>query len=280
MPHILAVDVGSTSAKLGWFPAAGDCASKPSVGLPIAAPRLAMPESVLRIEHARTRDEQWLAGLDEWLENLGDGPEVECLVGSVHSGAAEALCRRLEKWKHGPVVRLTPRQLPIDVRTAEPDRVGVDRLLGAVAANCLRSPGVPAITIDMGTAITVNLIAADGAFEGGAILAGPGTALRALHEATASLPLLYPMYLGETPPAVGKTTVDAMQAGAFWGSLGAIRELVQRTTDQCDHTPELFLTGGGSHEFAPLLALGQQPARHVPHLVLAGIHLVAQRTRH
>ena len=106
-------------------------------------------------------------------------------------------------------------------------------------------------------------------------MAGPGTALRALHEATASLPLLSEMDLGESSPVVSKTTIDAMAAGAFWGALGAIRELVQRTADDCDSTPELFLTGGGSHHFAPLVSLGDRPARHVPQLVLAGIRVVA-----
>jgi type III pantothenate kinase len=67
-----------------------------------------------------------------------------------------------------------------------------------------------------------------------------------------------------------------MASGAFWGMLGAIRELVQRMAGQCDRTPELFLTGGGSRQFAPLVTLGDRSARHVPHLVLAGIRVVAE----
>lgn len=272
--NLLAVDVGSTSAKLGWFPAPGDCASKPAGGLPIAAPKLAMPESVLRLEHVRQSARSWLDGLDAWLEETVAGAAVQCVVASVHERAAGQLCERLQqRWPS--LVRLARQQIPIEVRTAAPDRVGVDRLLGAVAVNRLRAADLPAISVDMGTAVTVNLIAANGAFEGGAILAGPGTGLRALYEATSSLPLLDPAELAAAPAAVGKTTDEAMASGAFWGALGSIRELAQRMADDYDRIPELILTGGGSHHFAPLIALGDRPARHVPNLVLAGIRVVA-----
>ena len=50
------------------------------------------------------------------------------------------------------------------MRLPRPDMVGIDRLLDAVAANRLRQPGRPAVVVDMGTAITVDLVAADGLF--------------------------------------------------------------------------------------------------------------------
>jgi len=273
---VLAVDVGSTSAKLGWFPAPGDCASKPAGSLPIAASPLPMPASVLRLEHARHSARSWLDGLDEWLTELPVDAGAMCLVSSVHERAANQLGERLRRWRWAPWELLEPRHIPIEVRTKTPHQVGVDRLLGAVAVNRLRDPESPGISVDMGTAVTVNLIAADGAFEGGAILPGPGTALRALHDATASLPLLVADDLQPAPPAVGKTTDEALTAGAFWGTLGAVRDLVQRIAATCDRTPELFLTGGGSKQFAPLISLGDRPARHVPNLVLSGIRVVAE----
>ncbi len=274
---VLAVDVGSTSAKLGWFPRAGACDVKPALsGLAIGPPRLPTPESMLRLEHARQASSSWLGGLDEWLQEIPTTGDVQCLVASVHERAGRELSERLARHRWSRLAALTCQQMPLEVRTTTPDRVGVDRLLGTVAVNCLRTPSLPAISVDMGTAVTVNLIASDGAFEGGAILPGPGTALRALHDATASLPLLTPDELSGSPPAVGKSTIEAMAAGAFWGGLGAIRELVDRMAGQAGQNPELFLTGGGAQHFARLVTLGDQPARHVPHLVLAGICVVAQ----
>lgn len=277
---VLAIDVGSSCVKLGWFPSPGDCASKPSTGpssgdLAIAAPLVPAPAETLRLVHTESSDGDWLAELDGWLDGLPLPAEAACLVGSVHRTAADQLCERLVQRRLHPR-RLTAADLPLTVRMAEPERVGIDRLLGALAANRLRSPGVPAIAVDMGTAITVDLIAADGAFEGGAILAGPTLSLLALHGGTASLPRLDATILDEPPSAIGKSTTQAMAAGAYWGTLGAVRELIQRISDDLNAKPELFVTGGAAGPFAPRLAGGNLlPARHVPHLVLAGIRIAA-----
>jgi type III pantothenate kinase len=128
----------------------------------------------------------------------------------------------------------------------------------------------------MGTAVTVDLVGADGAFEGGAIFAGPVLALGALHAGTASLPKLDLSGLAGPPCSVGKSTEQALLAGAYWGAAGAVRELVQRTAQQVDGQPELYLTGGGAPGFAAVLDLDGRPARYLPHLVLSGIRLVAE----
>jgi type III pantothenate kinase len=274
---VLAVDVGSSSVKLGWFPAAGDCAGKPAASeLNIASPALPAPDAMLRLGHAGQPPGTWLAGLDDWLAELPDATAAPCLVSSVHEQAASQLCARLAQLGCSQIVRLAQADVPLELRVSEPDRVGIDRLLGALAVNRLRRPQSPAISVDMGTAITVNLIAADGAFEGGAILPGPGTALAALRAATATLPLVAP-HLADPPPIVGKSTEHAMISGAFWGAMGSIEKITAMMADQCPRTPELFLTGGGSQHFARHLKIGGQPAQLVPHLVLTGVWLAAQR---
>jgi type III pantothenate kinase len=166
--------------------------------------------------------------------------------------------------------------VPIEANVKEPSRVGIDRLLNSLAANQVRQPNRPAIVVDVGTAMTVNLISADGVFQGGAILTGPMTALGALHSATSSLPLLDSEALDTAPAPVGKDTEDAMAAGAYWGAVGAARELIARTAATCDQSPEIFLTGGASAGLAPEIGLGDRPARHMPHLVLSGIRLAAE----
>lgn len=276
MQSILAIDVGSSCVKLGWFPAPGDCATKPTPGgLSIAAPLVPAPAEVLRLVHTESSNGDWLAALDNWLDGLPLPAGAACLVGSVHRAAADQLCERLAQHRLHPR-RLTAADLRLVVRVPDPERVGMDRLLGALAVNRLRSPSAGAIAIDMGTAITVDLIAADGAYEGGAILAGPTLSLLALHGGTASLPRLDATILDEPPSAIGKSTTEAMASGAYWGTLGAVRELIQRIADDLRAKPELFLTGGASGPFASQLAEGNlPPARHVPHLVLAGIRIAA-----
>jgi type III pantothenate kinase len=97
---------------------------------------------------------------------------------------------------------------------------------------------------------------------------------RALAEQTDALPQLGMNSLEAPPAALGKSTADAIEAGLYWGAVGAIRELVARLSAGFAGTPELFLTGGASPQVAELLG-ADQPARHVPHLVLSGIALVA-----
>ena len=67
---------------------------------------------------------------------------------------------------------------PWTCRWRGPDKVGIDRLLDAVADESLASQGEPAIVVDLGTAITVDLVSASGAFLGGAIMPGIATSAR------------------------------------------------------------------------------------------------------
>ena len=265
--HILAIDVGSSHVKLGWFP--HDARTMSDAALPT-------PAAMFRIDH-RGPGAQWTVEVDRRLDELKLPASAACVVASVQPRTAEALHRGvLSRRAWSQLSTLTAKDLPIARRVEEPTRVGIDRLLSALAANKLREPGRAAIVVDMGTATTVNLVADDGAFEGGAILAGPMTNLAALHATTASLPLLGHESLASPPPAVGKSTERALAAGAYWGAAGAVRELMERMAATCSATPHALLTGGASAAFAPLLRLGDESARHVPHLVLAGIWLAAQ----
>src|SRR5205814_3927690 len=130
---------------------------------------------------------------------------------------------------------LTYRDLPLEVRVEFPDRVGLDRLAAAVAARFLASEGRqppdtirPAIVIDAGTAITVDLVSADGAFEGGVILPGFRLTAEALAAGTNQLPLATFTGQDQPPPVVGKHTEGAIRSGLFWGAVGAVREVIER----------------------------------------------------
>ena len=115
--------------------------------------------------------------------------------------------------------------MPIKVAVERPDWVGIDRLAGAVAANRLRDPKKAAIVVGVGTAITVDLLSADGVFRGGAILPGIAMSARALDEFTDLLPRSPADELAIQPPALGTSTMAAIQSGLYWGAVGAIREL-------------------------------------------------------
>lgn len=275
-PNVLAIDVGNSRVKLGWFPAGGACASpSPRAELAISPPPLPAPTEVLRVSHRNRDEREWLSEIEAWLEATLAGYDAACLCASVNRAASRQLSERLERRQWGRYAELTASVVPIAVRVDEPHRVGVDRLLGALAANRLRRPHLPAITVDVGTAITINLIDADGAFAGGAILAGPSLSLAALHAAAAALPSIEFEEFASEPAAVGKSTVAALAAGVHWGAVGAVNELVRRTAATVSGEPALVLTGGGGEGLADHIALGEQRARAIPHLVLAGIRLAA-----
>ena len=221
-----------------------------------------------------------LTGEDPDLERIAHGllagmPQgVAWWIGSVNRPAATRLIDWLrDNRPQDPVTLLASGDLPLAVALERPDMVGIDRLLDAVAANRLRVPDRPAVVVDVGSAIVVNLISSEGAFLGGAILPGIAMSARAMHAFTDLLPLLDMSELGSAPPPLGTSTIPAMRSGLFWGAVGAIRELIQRVSGQGAGQVQVFLTGGASPAVAELLS---DTARHVPHLTLAGIALTAR----
>ena len=252
---LVAVDIGNSSTKLGWsfsFSSAG--------GLPAAS-----------------QTAGFATGQTPSQALANEFPELPLrwLVASVHREGAKVLAQWVRQHRAADAFQLlTFRDLPIEVRTLAPERVGVDRLAAAVAANTIRQPNRPAIVIDAGSAITVDLVTRDGAFAGGAILPGFRMSAQALYGADL-LPLAELAPNDEPPPALGRDTAGAIRSGLFWGAVGSVRELVARLSVTLDQQPEIFVTGGDLRQLAAHLP----GAQYVPHMVLAGIAIAAGYAR-
>ncbi|MEN0110424.1 MAG: type III pantothenate kinase [Planctomycetota bacterium] len=269
---LLAVDAGNTRVKLGVFSGvAGECVDAAAGrALPIASPALPEPAETLAIRPGESEQE-----LADWLATAGAGVG-RVAVASVSAASEAAVLAGIARAASGArVTRLASETAPIALRVEEPARIGVDRVMAAVAANRLRHADKPAIVVDIGTAITVDLIAADGALEGGAILPGPGLAAWALAEGTGALPTVGFGDLDASPDAVGRSTEPAIRAGLYWGAVGAIRELIARQRDRLTAAPQVLLTGGASPAFARLIGGPDLAVRCVPHLTLSGIAVAA-----
>lgn len=145
-----------------------------------------------------------------------------------------------------PVLVVSHRHaMPVGIAMPAPDRVGVDRLCAASGA--VDEEHRDAIVVDVGSAITVDLVRA-GEFRGGVIMPGPGMMLDAMAAATSQLPAIE---AGETLfPESLATTEGAMSWGAglacAGGILGAVRHL--QGYGGADEAP-VWVTGGA----APLL---------------------------
>lgn len=130
--------------------------------------------------------------------------------------------------------------LGITVLLDNPNEVGADRLVNAVAAKS--EYGGPLILIDFGTATTFDVIDADGNYVGGIIAPGANLSMEALHMAAAKLPLVA---VRQPAHVVGGGTVEAMQSGIFYGYLSLIEGLVARIREERGE-PDLraIATGG------------------------------------
>lgn len=143
-----------------------------------------------------------------------------------------------------PLVTAGPGSIPMAIRTDSPGDVGPDRLVNAFAV--ARLHGVPAIVVDLGTATTFDVVAADGAFVGGVIAAGVALGVDALASRTARLRAVD---LQRPARAIGRNTTEAMRSGAVLGSLAMLRGLLDRVTAELAaggsaDRPHVVLTGG------------------------------------
>jgi type III pantothenate kinase len=197
--------------------------------------------------------------------------DMRWFLASVHPSRCAALVHWAES-RGDQVTILEAGRLPLRVQVPEPGKVGIDRLLDAVAVNSRRTPGEAAMVVDAGSAVTADLVSREGAFLGGVIFPGLRLIGKALHEHTALLPMVEPP--ATLPPLPAIATIPAIQAGmilAIAGGVCALREPYQRQVGPV----RIFLTGGD----APFL-ISQIPEAVVwPEMTLEGIRLSAGRTR-
>ena len=152
-----------------------------------------------------------------------------------------------------------------------PDCVGIDRLLDALAVRGRQQPGVPAIIIDAGSAITVDWLDESGAFAGGSILPGVRLMALALHDYTALLPVV--TLSRSDPPYPGTSTPAALEIGILAAAVGGIQFLITQMTQRAGVAPDVFLSGGDAALLAPAL---KQPVQLWPEMTLEGVRLAAE----
>ncbi|HND53584.1 MAG TPA: type III pantothenate kinase, partial [Pirellulaceae bacterium] len=264
---LIAVDIGNTSVKLAAFSfaALGRAPRGSHAGRAGHEDREDLPEPLVM--------QEWPTGSGEFALAPDDLPPrpLSWTVSSVHRPA----CQNLVEWvaTHRPrdtVKVLSYRDVPLAIDVDFPERVGLDRLATAVAADFLRSSTRPAIVIDAGTALKVHVVTAERRFVGGAILPGFRMSSAALRGNTDLLPLVPVSTNIEPPPVLGKNTEAAIRSGIYWGAVGAVRELVQRVKLELGVEPQVFITGGDARGLTSLI---DHDTRYVPNLCLGGIAL-------
>jgi type III pantothenate kinase len=130
-----------------------------------------------------------------------------------------------------------PLQLDVD----EPQNVGADRALNAIAAHAKYRGEL--IVIDFGTATTFDVVGASGAYRGGIIAPGINLSLDALVSAAAKLPRIA-VEAPEDTDVIGRTTESQMIIGIYWGYVAMIEGLTQRMKAEIDAPVTVVATGG------------------------------------
>lgn len=210
-----------------------------------------------RVSPLRADEADWDCAAAEWGLRSGD-PSVRWFI----AGVVPAIVQRLSNWarRHWAGVRvLTAADLPLHVHVPEPEKAGIDRLLGAVAVEAL-SPGRRTLVVDCGSAVTINLV--DEGFRGGAILPGLRLLGAALHDQTALLPLVDVPGPVEYP---GRDTRSAIQAGLCAVVGGAVERIANEVG------PAGIIFTGGDGDLVRQLVRGLWEKRYEPWLNLNGI---------
>lgn len=193
------------------------------------------------------------------------------VVGSVVPPVTSSLARFCRNWLNAePLLVHVGLDLGLEIRVKEPARVGIDRLLNAIAASA--SFGTPCITLDLGTATKFDVVDTNGAFIGGAIAPGFQTSADALARGAALLPRID---LETTPHPIGDDTTSAMRSGIVLGYVSLIEGMLARIQAVLPGPPAPVIATGG---LAPLaISLSKVVNHYEPDLTLEGLRIVYER---
>ena len=249
---LLAIDVGNTDTKLGYFANGRD--------------RL---QHMWRVttERRRTADEYGVF-FTQLFATSGitvDGIDAVAIASVVPQldAVLETVCERF--FKVTPVFLRPETQTLMPIRTERPAEVGADLVAAAIGGRARY--GAPLIVVSYGTATVFTAISSVGEYLGVAIAPGINISIDALVGRTAKLPQVA---LEAPGRVIGRNTVEALQSGIVYGFIGQTDELVRRMRAEMGGEARVVATGG----------LAEVVAKHAPtidavdpHLSLLGLQL-------
>ena len=171
-----------------------------------------------------------------------------------------------------PIIVSAGIKTGIRIMTENPQQVGADRIVDAVAAYTLY--GGPVIVIDFGTATTYDIVGPEASFEGAVIAPGIRTSAQAMWGQAAMLPAIE---IKKPDTILAKETVSSMQAGIVFGQIGQVEYIVDRIRRESGYTDAKVVASGG---------LGNIIARETevidvydPQLTLKGLRIIYEKNK-
>lgn len=130
------------------------------------------------------------------------------------------------------------RDFDMKIVVKNPQTVGADRLVNAFAA---RKYVLPAIVVDIGTAITFDVVSKKQEFLGGIIMPGVNLQFQSLNLYTSKLPLVMPRF---SPSVIGDCTENAILSGVIRGTAASIEGLIKQCEKELGEKATVIATGG------------------------------------
>ncbi|MCL2888361.1 MAG: type III pantothenate kinase [Elusimicrobia bacterium] len=159
----------------------------------------------------------------------------------------------------------------LNIKGKDAGNLGADRVADAIAGMRLY-PDTNLIIVDFGTANTYDAVSKNKEYKGGAIQIGVSASLNALVDNAA---LLSKVEISNPGRAAGLTTETQLQAGLYYGNVGAIKEFVSRLKEECfnGESVKVIGTGGIGRMFASSFDV------YNPDLVIIGIKTALENNR-
>lgn len=253
---ILVIDVGNTNITIGVY-----------------EDKELLKHWRMTTDRHRTSDELGMMVLDFFQYGGISSKAIEGIIISsvvppiMHS--LEAMCFKyfeIEPLIVGPGIKTG-----LNLQVENPREVGADRIVNAVAV--IEEYGAPAIIVDFGTATTFCYIDEKSRYHGGAIAPGIMISTEALYNRAAKLPRVD---VTEAPKVIGKSTVNSMQSGIYYGFIGQYEGIVKAMKQEISTEPIVVATGG----LARLISGKSEITDKVdPFLTLKGLRILFERNQ-
>ncbi|MBM3329096.1 MAG: type III pantothenate kinase [Calditrichaeota bacterium] len=249
-PHLLAIDIGNSATKYGLYKGLELVGRWRAMNAESSEATVIRQEIISHLGRFDFRPEEV-----EVIAVASVVPAEEAIV----EMAAKGLCDKA-------TFKVSSLTYPYPILVREPHRVGADRLAAAAAGYTIT--GGPLIVIQIGTAITLDMVGDEGAFHGGIIFPGPSTAAHALAGKAAQLPIVdidFPTGI------IGDDTVSAIQSGLSWGIVAMLDGLIEQIEQESSRLHRVLTSGG----YGEVYALHSRRFRdYRPNLVLDGINRI------
>ena len=221
---LIAFDIGNTVINIGVF-------------------EREMLKTMLSISsnEMKTEDEYGIEIYNMMLLEKISAPEItKAIISSVMPSLTIIFEKLINKYFHVYPYIVNPYDnYGITIRYDNPLELGADRIANAVAA--AHKYNTDSIIVDLGTAISFDVIREGGIYEGGIIAPGIGIASDALFKKAAKLPRVE---MSVPPTVVGKNTIRSMQSGIFFGFVCMIDGLIRMIKTELNIIPRVISTGG------------------------------------